>query len=46
MGDFIRWIVNDIISEEIDTMSSNGLEPKDVNKYISNKSREMFFKVY
>jgi len=43
MGDFIRWVVNDISSEEMDTMIKNGLEPKDVNKYISNKVREMFF---
>lgn len=44
MGDFIRWFVNDIASEEMDTMVENGLEPKDVNKYISTKVREMFFK--
>ena len=44
MGDFIRWFVKDISSEEMDTMVENGLEPKDVNKYISTKVREMFFK--
>lgn len=44
MGDFIRWFVTDIINEEMDTMRENGLEPKDVNKYISTKVREMFFK--
>ena len=43
MGDFIRWFINDISSEEMDTMLKNGLEPKDVNKYISSKAREMFF---
>ena len=46
LGDFIRWVVNDIISEELDTMAENKLEPKDVNKYISNKTREMFFTKY
>ncbi len=45
MGDFIRWIVNDVIKEESDTMASNGIEPKDVNKYVSAKAREMFFAV-
>lgn len=45
MGDLIRWVVTDITKEEMDTMSQNGLEPKDVNKYISNKTREMFFKL-
>jgi len=44
MGDFIRWFVNDITSEEMDTMVKNGLEPKDVNRHISAKVREMFFK--
>jgi hypothetical protein len=44
LGDFIRWFINDITSEEMDTMVKNNLEPKDVNKYISNKVREMFFK--
>jgi hypothetical protein len=44
MGDFIRWFVKDIATEEMDTMIENGLEPKDVNKYISTKVREMFFK--
>jgi len=44
MGDFIRWFIKDITTEEMDTMLENGLEPKDVNKYISTKVREMFFK--
>lgn len=43
MGDLIRWVVKDITSEEMDTMVENNLEPKDVNKYISTKVREMFF---
>jgi len=42
MGDLIRWVVKDIMSEETDTMSQNNLEPKDVNKYISTKIRELF----
>lgn len=44
LADFIRWSVKDIASEEMDTMVENNLEPKDVNKYISTKVREMFFK--
>jgi len=44
MGDLIRWFVKDVASEEMDTMVENGLEPKDVNKYISTKVKEMFFK--
>jgi hypothetical protein len=45
MGDLIRWVVNDVIKEESDTLAKNGLEPKDVNKYLSAKVREMFFKL-
>lgn len=43
-GDLIRWVIKDITSEEMDTMLKNKLEPKDVNKHISTKVREMFFK--
>jgi len=45
LGDVIRWVVNDVIKEEMDTMVENKLEPKEVNKYISGKVREMFFKL-
>ncbi len=38
-GDFLRWIVNDVIKEELDTLAENGLEPKEVNSAISNKAR-------
>jgi hypothetical protein len=44
LGNVIRWVIKDITSEEMDTMIENELEPKDVNKYISTKVREMFFK--
>lgn len=43
-GDIIRWVVKDIMDEETDVMVENGLSPQDVNKYISTKVREMFFK--
>lgn len=45
LGDVIRWVVNDVIKEEMDTMVENKIEPKDVNKYLSSKVREMFFKL-
>ena len=45
MGDVIRWVVNDVIKEEMDTMAANNIEPKDVNKFVSAKVREMFFKL-
>jgi len=45
LGDVIRWVVNDVIKEEMDTMVENNIEPKEVNKYISAKVRDMFFKL-
>jgi hypothetical protein len=45
MGDLIRWVVMDVTKEEMDTMVENNIEPKDVNKYVSSKVREMFFKL-
>jgi len=42
-GDFLRWVVNDIAKEEMETMVENNLEPNDINKYISIKAREWFF---
>jgi len=36
MGDVIRWVINDIIKEEMDTMVSNGVEPKEVNTFQLN----------
>lgn len=42
-GDFLRWVFNDIIKEETDTLFGNGLEPKDVSSAISNKARLWLF---
>ena len=45
MGQLIKWVNDDIIKEEMDTMVANKLEPKDIGKYVSTKVREMFFKL-
>jgi hypothetical protein len=42
MGDFIRWVFNDIIKEESDTLSASGLDQKDIGKAVSAKSRQWF----
>lgn len=42
MGDFLKWINADIMKEELDTLSNNNLEPKDVNGAISNLARKWF----
>lgn len=41
-GDIVRWMVNDIIKEEMDVLVENGLEPKSVNSKISFKTKDMF----
>lgn len=41
-GEIVRWMVNDIIKEEMDVLVENGLEPKLVNSKISFKTKDMF----
>ena len=43
MGDYLRWLVNDINKEESDTIAANGLTPKDINGALSKKARIWFF---
>jgi hypothetical protein len=42
LGEVIKWVMNDVLKEELDTMAANNLEPKDVGKYISQKVKEKF----
>ena len=44
LGEYIRWIVNDIAKEEIDTILANGFEVKNLGKPISDRARTWFFK--
>lgn len=39
IGDYLRWIFNDIIKEENDTIIKNQIDVKKLGKYISNKAR-------
>jgi hypothetical protein len=39
-GLFIKWITNDIVTEEIDAISSNGLSVKDIQGVIAKKAKE------
>lgn len=43
LGDVIKWVMGDIIKEETDTMEKNGLSPKDIGKYVSDKVKKLFF---
>ena len=46
IGDVIRWVLNDVITEEGESLIENGLEPNDVNKSVSIKVRNKFFEIY
>ena len=42
-GDYLKWIVSDIIAEESDTLNENNLEPKEVGKSLSDYARKWYF---
>lgn len=44
IGDYIRWIANDIIKEESKELGASGLEWKQVAKNVTKKSKEFFIK--
>lgn len=42
MGDFIRWVFNDVLKEEMDTIVASQLDPKKLGGPIANKARPWF----
>lgn len=44
MGDFLRWVYNDVIKEETDTIVANGIDPKKLGSAIANVARPWFVK--
>ncbi len=42
-GDFIRWVINDIFSEEADTMVASGFTNKDLGGPLSKAAKDWFF---
>ena len=44
MGDFIRWVYNDVVKEEADTIVASGFDPKELGGPIANKARPWFTK--
>jgi hypothetical protein len=42
MGEFIRWVYNDVMKEETDTIVASQLDPKKLGGPIANKSRPWF----
>ena len=43
VGPFLKWIVSDIVKEELDTIMGNGFEPKEIQGQISKVARDWFF---
>jgi len=42
MGTFLKWLVNDIIKEEKDTMEKSNIDGKDVGRAVQTKARTWF----
>ena len=42
VGTFLKWLSNDIIKEEKDTMQQSNIDSKDVMRAVSNKARRWF----
>lgn len=43
LGTYIKLVINDIIKEDSDVLTENGVEPKDIGKYVSEIARRYFF---
>lgn len=43
LGDYIRWVMTDVVKEELDVLTENGFELNDLNKVISEVARNYFF---
>lgn len=42
-GDFIKWVVSDVLREESDIITAKGFEKKLVNQEISKKAKRFYF---
>lgn len=42
LGEFIRWVFNDVMKEEADTIFASGFERKDLGSPIAGRSRKWF----
>lgn len=46
MGDFIRWVFNDVVKEETDTIVANQMDPKKLGGPIANKARKWYIEKF
>jgi hypothetical protein len=42
VGAFLKWLVNDIIKEEKDTMEQSNIDSKDIGRAVQNKAKTWF----
>jgi hypothetical protein len=42
-GDFIRWVISDIVKEETDTITQNNFDVGKINPLVSKKAKNWFF---
>jgi DNA-binding cell septation regulator SpoVG len=45
IGPYLKWISQDILKEEIDTITENGLEWKDMHRPINKRARNYILDV-
>jgi hypothetical protein len=43
LGDYIRWVIGDIMKEDLDLIAEAGLQPKEINAKISKVVKDYFF---
>jgi hypothetical protein len=43
-GEYLRWVYNDVIKEEEDTIIENSIDPKKIGSFISKKACEYWMK--
>ena len=46
MGDFIRWVYNDVLKEEMDTIVANQIDTKKLGSAVANVARPWFIKKF
>jgi len=42
-GHYLKWVSDDVVKEELDTIIGNGFDVKEITKAVSNKARKWFF---
>jgi len=42
-GEYIKWVINDVVKEEADTIETNNVDIKQFNKLGSKKARDWYF---